>query len=62
MIKLSDYQIRMKWRIKLHSKRGIDQDHSQPRYASDAKLLNRAMRMFKVKGRVATWGKKEKKS
>ena len=52
---MTDYQIRKKWRIKLHAKRCADQDQSDARYARDAAVLNRAMDIYKIKGRRATW-------
>lgn len=51
-----NYKIRKQWRIKLHAKRCADNDQSSERYARDAKLLNRAMAIFKIEGRNATWG------
>ena len=52
---MTDYQIRKKWRQKLHAKRCEDQDQSVERYHRDAEVLNRAMRRYNIKGRVATW-------
>jgi hypothetical protein len=52
---MSDYEIRKKWRTKLNNKRNSDKDHSAKRYSRDASVLNRAMRMFGVEGRVANW-------
>jgi hypothetical protein len=49
------YQVRKKWRVKLHANRCADQDQSVERYHRDANVLNRAMRIFKIKGTVATW-------
>ena len=49
------YQVRKQWRIKLHAKRCADQDQSVERYHRDAEVLNRAMRMFNIQGRPATW-------
>jgi uncharacterized protein (DUF2384 family) len=48
--------IRKQWRIKLHAKRLADNDQSKERYIRDAKVLNRAMDMFKIDGRKAMWG------
>jgi hypothetical protein len=47
------------WRRKLHAKRCADHDQSQLRYFNDAKLLNRAMAIYKIKGALALWGKNE---
>jgi len=49
------YQVRKQWRIKLHARRCADQDHSDARYGRDANVLNRAMAIYKVEGRKATW-------
>jgi hypothetical protein len=49
------YQLRKQWRIKLHAKRCNDQDHSDARYERDAQVLNRAMAIYKIEGRKATW-------
>jgi hypothetical protein len=49
------YQVRKQWRVKLHAKRCKDQDQSDARYTSDANVLNRAMAIYKVEGRKATW-------
>jgi len=49
------YQVRKKWRVKLHANRCADQDQSDVRYARDAKVLNRAMDIYKIDGRRATW-------
>jgi hypothetical protein len=49
------YQLRKQWRIKLQAKRCADQDHSDARYERDANVLNRAMAIYKVEGRKATW-------
>lgn len=49
------YQARKQWRIKLHAKRCADQDQSVERYHRDAKVLNRAMAIYKIKGTIATW-------
>jgi len=45
------------WRRKLHAKRCEDHDQSPLRYFNDAKLLNRAMAIYKIKGALALWGK-----
>ena len=50
-----NYQIRKQWRVKLHAKRCEELDQSVERYHRDATVLNRAMRMYKIKGTVATW-------
>ena len=50
-----DYKVRKQWRVKLHAKRCNDQDHSDARYERDAQVLNRAMAIYKVEGRKATW-------
>lgn len=55
MKKLTDFQIRKKWRIKLHAKRCKDNDQSAERYHRDATVLNRAMDMYKIDGRRAAW-------
>ena len=52
---LTCFQIRKKWRIKLHAKRCEDKDQSGARYARDAALLNRAMDIYKIDGRRAAW-------
>ena len=49
------YEIRKKWRAKLHTKRVQDSDQSPKRYTRDAKVLNRAMAIYKVDGRPAQW-------
>lgn len=49
------YQVRKQWRVKLHAKRCEDQDQSPARYQLDAKVLNRAMAIYKIKGDKATW-------
>ena len=48
--------IRKQWRVKLHAKRIKDNDQSKERYRRDAKVLNRAMAIFKINGRKAMWG------
>jgi hypothetical protein len=53
--KLTDYQIRKQWRIKLHAKRCKDNNQSVERYHRDATVLNRAMDKYKIEGRRATW-------
>lgn len=55
MKKLTDFQIRKKWRVKLHAKRCEDHDQSGARYGRDAKVLNRAMDIYKIDGRRAAW-------
>ena len=55
-MKLTDYEQRKKWRVKLNDARNAEKDHSGKRYKRDAKVLNRAMRMFKIDGPTATWG------
>lgn len=55
MEKLSDYQRRKQLRIKLNAKRQRDHDQSPARYKHDAAVLNRAMRMYKIEGKVANW-------
>lgn len=54
--KLTHYQIRKQWRVKLHSKRCADADQSIERYRRDAKVLNRCMSIYKIEGSKATWG------
>jgi len=49
------YQVRKQWRVKLHAKRCVDQDHSDTRYEKDAQVLNKAMAIYKIEGRKATW-------
>jgi hypothetical protein len=49
------YQIRKQWRVKLHAKRCADQDQSPARYQRDARVLNRAMALYKIEGDKATW-------
>jgi hypothetical protein len=53
--KLTHFQIRKKWRVKLHAKRCEDKDQSGARYSRDADLLNRAMDIYKIDGRRAAW-------
>jgi len=53
--KLTHFQIRKKWRVKLHLKRCRDQDQSGARYGRDAMVLNRAMDIYKIDGRRAAW-------
>ena len=55
MKKLTCFQVRKKWRIKLHAKRCEDKDQSGTRYTRDAALLNRAMDIYKIDGRRAAW-------
>jgi hypothetical protein len=52
---MSDYQRRKSLRIKLNNKRNADKDHTGARYTRDAKVLNRAMRMYKIEGPQASW-------
>ena len=49
-------EIRKSWRIKLHAQRLKDNDQTKERYIQDAKVLNRAMAIFKIDGRKAMWG------
>lgn len=49
------YATRKKWRVKLHAKRCKDNDQSAERYHRDAAVLNRAMDIYKIEGRRATW-------
>jgi len=49
------YQIRKQWRVKLHAKRCADNDQSPARYQHDARVLNKAMAIYKIEGRKATW-------
>ena len=49
-------EIRKSWRIKLHAQRIKDNDQTKERYRRDAKVLNRAMAIFKIDGRKAMWG------
>ena len=53
--KMTPYQLRKKWRIKLHANRCKDNDQSVERYHHDAAVLNKAMDKYKVEGRRATW-------
>ena len=55
MKQLTCFQIRKKWRIKLHAKRCEDKDQLGTRYSRDASVLNRAMDMYKIDGRRAAW-------
>lgn len=50
-----NYLVRKQWRVKLHAKRCEDQDQSPARYQHDARVLNRAMAIFNIKGDKATW-------
>jgi len=50
-----NYQVRKQWRVKLHAKRCNDQDQSPARYQRDARVLNRAMAIYKIKGTSASW-------
>jgi hypothetical protein len=52
---MTNYQQRKAWRVKLNAKRNEDKDHSAPRYTRDANVLNRAMRRYKIEGRIAQW-------
>lgn len=52
---MTNYQQRKIWRVKLNDARNLDHDHSADRYKHDAKVINRAMAMFKIKGRLANW-------
>jgi len=49
------YQVRKQWRVKLHAKRCEDNDQSTARYQRDARVLNRAMAIYNIKGDKATW-------
>ena len=53
---MTNDEIRKSWRVKLHANRIKDNDQSKERYIQDAKVLNRAMAMFKIDGRKAIWG------
>jgi hypothetical protein len=53
--KISDYEKRKLLRIKLNDKRNSDKDHSASRYSHDAKVLNRAMSLYHIDGKVAQW-------
>lgn len=53
---MTNYEQRKTWRVKLNNARNKDKDHSGGRYKRDAKILNRAMRMFNIEGKNATWG------
>lgn len=53
--KISDYEQRKLWRIKLNKKRLQDKDQSADRYKKDASILNRAMSLYGISGRVANW-------
>jgi hypothetical protein len=55
MTKMTHYQQRKVWRVKLNDARNVDRDHSPDRYKHDAKVLNRAMSMFKITGKLAQW-------
>lgn len=52
---MSNYEIRKQWRVKLNNQRNKDHDHSSERYEKDAAILNRAMAMYKIDGKVAMW-------
>jgi hypothetical protein len=52
---MTNYEKRKSLRIKLNNKRNKDNDHSPKRYTNDAKVLNRAMSLFKIKGKLADW-------
>jgi len=52
---ISDYDQRKIWRVKLNSKRNSDKDHSPDRYKKDASILNRAMSLYGIKGKMANW-------
>lgn len=54
--KLTDYQIRKQWRVRLHAKRCADANQTGERYRRDAKVLNRCMSIYKIEGTKATWG------
>ena len=56
-VKLTDYQVRKAWRVKLNLKRGVDHNHTPARYLRDAGVLNRAMAIFKIDGSHAKWGR-----
>jgi len=49
------YMVRKTWRVKLNEKRNKDNDHSDTRYKRDASVLNRAMSIYKIEGRKASW-------
>ena len=53
---MTNYQQRKVWRVKLNDARNLARHHSADRYKHDAKVINRAMAMFKIKGRLANWG------
>jgi uncharacterized protein (DUF2384 family) len=52
---MTHYQIRKQWRVKLHAKRCADNDQSVERYKRDAAVLNKAMDIYKIEGKRATW-------
>ena len=52
---MTPYEIRKAWRVKLNNKRNANKDHSAGRYTRDASVLNRAMKMFGIDGKVAKW-------
>jgi len=52
---MTHYQQRKAWRVKLNDARNLDKDHSPDRYKHDAKVLNRAMSMFNITGKLAQW-------
>jgi hypothetical protein len=52
---MTAYEIRKAWRVKLNNKRNSDKDHSATRYTRDASVLNRAMRIYGIDGKVAKW-------
>jgi hypothetical protein len=54
---MTHYEQRKAWRVKLNNARNRDDDHSSQRYKLDAIILNRAMRIYKIEGRNATWGR-----
>jgi hypothetical protein len=56
---MTNFEQRKVWRVKLNDKRNEDHDHSKARYIRDSKVINRAMKMFHIEGRMARWGGKE---
>lgn len=55
MMATKAYQVRKQWRVKLHAKRCADNDRSPERYQRDARVLNRAMDIYKINGKKASW-------
>ena len=54
---MTHYEQRKAWRVKLNASRQADKDNTKERFMHDAKVLNRAMSIFKITGRTANWSK-----